>query len=249
MKKICLSFFLTMLLSMMGTDVFAYDAKVNGIYYNFSGNEATVTYLSSSSSSNKIAYTGDVIIPVSVTYNGKTYSVTRIGYHAFYGCTYLPSITIPNSVTSIGNYAFDGCTRLTSITIPNSVTSIGSYAFRGTAWYDNQPEGLVYAGKIAYEYKGTMPGNTSITIKEGTLSINSSAFSGCVGLSSVFIPESVTSIGSYAFYNCTSLTSITIPNNVMSIGSYAFYYFYFLFFSLLFFIILYQKIFKTRCKQ
>ena len=57
---------------------------------------------------------------------------------------------------------FYGCTGLTSISIPNSVTSIGYNVFYGTAWYDKQPEGIVYAGKYVYNYKGTMATNTSI---------------------------------------------------------------------------------------
>ncbi len=129
---------------------------------------------------------------------------------------------IPESVTSIGEGAFSGCDGLTSITIPEGVTSIGDYAFYNTPWYENQPDGMVYAGKVAYKYKGTMPENTAIEIKEGTLGIAGGAFSGCTGLISITIPESVTSVGGAAFYGCTGLTSIIIPEGVTSIGSNAF---------------------------
>ena len=149
--------------------------------------------------------------------------VTSIGDAAFYYCSGLTSLTIPNSVTSIGGSAFSGCSGLTSVTIPNSVTSIGYGAFYGTKWYDNQPDGVVYAGKVLYAYKGTMPSNTKIDIKEGTTEITPSAFSGCSGLTSITIPNSVTSIGNWAFSGCSGLTSITIPNSVKSIGEYAFY--------------------------
>ena len=135
-------------------------------------------------------------------------SVTSIGSNAFYGCTGLTNITIPDSVTSIGYSAFYGCKGLTSVTIPDSVTSIGDEAFYNTVWYNNQPDGLVYAGKVAYKYKGTMPSNTSIVLKEGTLGIGGGAFRDCTGLTSITIPDSVTSIGSYAFSGCTGLTSI-----------------------------------------
>ncbi len=150
-------------------------------------------------------------------------SVTSIGSSAFNECSGLTSVTIGNSVTSIGSSAFYRCSGLTSIAIPDSVTSIGSSAFVGTAWFNNQPDGIVYAGKVLYKYKGTMPANTKITIVEGTKAIASSAFSGCSRLTSVTIPDSVTSIGDYAFYGCSGLTEITIPDSVTSIGSSAFY--------------------------
>ena len=150
-------------------------------------------------------------------------SVTSIGKNAFACCISLTSITIPNSVTSIGWSAFGGCTGLTSITIPNSVTTIGSSAFDGTGWYNNQPNGLVYAGNVAYRYKGTMPNNTSITIKDVTVGIAGSAFSGCSGLTSITIPNSVANIGEWAFYSCNELSSLLIPSSVTSIGGSAFY--------------------------
>ena len=150
-------------------------------------------------------------------------SVTSIGDGAFSSCARLTSVTIGNSVTSIGSWAFGDCSGLTSIEIPNSVTSIGNAAFYGTAWYNNQPGGVVYAGKVLYKYKGTMPENTSVEVKAGTLGIAGSAFAGCYGLTSIEIPNSVTSIGEGAFEGCSGLTSIEIPNSVTSIGDYAFY--------------------------
>ena len=106
MKQLKLTFLLTALLCMVGTQTFAYDAEINGIYYNFSGTNATVTSRSIPSS-NKTAYSGAVTIPESVTYNGKTYPVTSIGDRAFYLCSGLTSVTIPGSVTSIGKYSHE----------------------------------------------------------------------------------------------------------------------------------------------
>lgn len=137
-------------------------------------------------------------------------TVTSIGNQAFWKCTNLTSFTIPSSVTSIGHSAFSGCTGLTSITIPSSVTKIGSSAFDDTPWYKNQPDGLIYAGKVAYKYKGTMPENTAIVINDGTLSISDYAFLNCIGLTSITIPSTVTSIGERAFSSCTGLTSVTV---------------------------------------
>ena len=149
-------------------------------------------------------------------------SVTSIGDEAFYECKELSAINIPNSVTSIGDKAFYECKKLTAINISNSLSYIGDYAFYSTQWYDAQSDGLIYLGKCAYSYKGTMPLNTSIRIKEGTTCLSGGVFSSCKGLVSVEIPNSVTSIGKYAFSNCSSLTSVTIPNSVTEIGKSAF---------------------------
>ena len=115
---------LVLLLTLLGnTTLHAYDVYIDGIYYNLLGDEATVTY------DGNYSYFGSVVIPSTITYNGKTYLVTRIGGKAFYGCCYLSAVTIPNSVTSIDYFAFQYCSGLTSVTIPSSVIGIGERAF------------------------------------------------------------------------------------------------------------------------
>ena len=204
-----------------------YDFVIDGIYYNVIDSKLQTVEVSHPEYYS--GYSGAITIPEKIVYDDEVYQVIGIGANAFRDCTRLTNVTIPNSVTSIGDYAFYDCSGLTSITIPNSVTSIGSWAFDGTAWYDNQPDGVVYAGKVLYKYKVTMPFfnpyfYTNITIKDGTLGIAGHALSGCAYYSfdNIEIPNSVTNIGAYAFYGCGLLANITIPNSVTSIGSCAF---------------------------
>jgi len=149
-------------------------------------------------------------------------SVTTIENNAFNGCTGLTSVNIPNSVTTIGSNAFNGCTNLTNITIPDSVINIGEKALDGTAWFTGKPNGLVYAGKVVYVYKGDMSANTTITIDSGTKGIASYAFKNCTNLIDITIPNTVIRIGEYAFNGCTGLTSLIIPNSVTGIEGNAF---------------------------
>ncbi|MDE5786988.1 MAG: leucine-rich repeat domain-containing protein [Bacteroidaceae bacterium] len=155
-------------------------------------------------------YSGDIVIPETVTYLGFTCKVIAIANQAFSNRSYelewvkglasftapyntsptgnssLTSVTIPNSVITIGEEAFADCTGLTAITIPNSVTEIGYGAFSDCT------------------------GLTSVTIGNGVTEIGSSTFSGCTALTSITIPNSVTTIGGGAFSGCTGLTSILI---------------------------------------
>ena len=144
------------------TIAFAYDAEIDGIYYNLYDETKTAEVTSSNND-----YSGDITIPEKVTYNFTEYSVTSIGGWAFSWCSSLTSITIPNSVTYIENNAFYGCKSLTSISIPNSVTSIGDYAF-------------YYCTSL-----------TSIKIGNSVTSIGEWAFADCSSLTSIAI-EAIT---------------------------------------------------------
>ena len=202
----------------------AHDFEVEGVFYKkTSDNAVAVTYKGYSYDSYSNEYTGDVVIPSSVDYNGATYSVTSIGYEAFYNCSSLTSIEIPNSVTSIGDDAFYGCSSLTSIEIPNSVTSIGGWAFYHCTSLTSIeiPNSVTSIGNYAFCGCSSL---TSIQIPNSITRIGDGAFNNCSSLTSIEIPNSVTSIGACAFYGCSGLTSIEIPNSVTSIGNDAFYY-------------------------
>lgn len=157
---------------------------------------------------------------------------TRIDDYAFYGCSELISINVPDSVNSIGNSAFWGCSSLTRINIPDSVTSIGSNAFWNCSSLTNIdiPNSVTSIGSGAF--RGCSKSLESITVNKG----NSQYYSieNCLidtqnkililGCKNSIIPadDSVTSIGNYAFYGCSGLTSVTIPTNITSIGDLAF---------------------------
>ena len=156
-------------------------------------------------------------------------SVTSIGDRAFYECSGLTSVKIPNSVTSIGEDAFYKCSELTSVTIPDSVTSIGESAFYGcsglTSVYITDMAkwcgirfgsyvGSYSANPLYYAHNLYLNGElvTDLVIPDGVTSIGDWAFEGCSGLTSVSIPNNVTSIGEGAFYHCSGLTSVSVPS-------------------------------------
>ncbi len=212
--------------------VSAHDIKIGGIYYNLdkTNNTAIVTYKGNYSAQYDSEYNGKVVIPSSITYNNTTYSVTSIENDAFYDCSGLTNVTIPNSVTSIGDRVFNGCTGLTSITIPEGVTSIGENAFnntsltsisveKGNKFYDSRDN----CNAIIETATNKLIRGCNTTIIPNTVtSIGEDAFSGCTGLTNVTIPNSVTNIGSSAFWGCSGLTSVAIPKSVTSIGEDAF---------------------------
>ena len=192
--------------------------QIDGIWYELVSKVKQAEVISADDGTK---YEGEVVIPETVEYNEVTYDVTSIGSHAFFFCSSLTSINIPNSVTNIGSYAFRDCSSLTSINIPNSVTSIGDCTFLDCSSLTSVtiPNSVTSIGGSAFSACSDL---TSINIPNSVTSIGSSAFSYCDGLTSIGIPNSVTSIGSGAFYRCSSLTSINIPNSVTSIEYYAF---------------------------
>ncbi len=211
----------------------AHDFEVDGIYYKINGNEAAVTFKGQYDYSYPNEYSGSVVIPASVTYKGTTYPITSIGDKAFYECTGLTSVDIPNSVTSIGDLAFVGCSGLTSIDIPNSVTKIGDGAFKRCTGLTSM---VVESGNPKYDSRNNcnaiietdnnklIVGCKNTTIPNSVTKIGDDAFFDCTGLTSIIIPNSVTEIGGGAFHGCTGLISIDIPNSVTEISGSAFEY-------------------------
>ena len=225
-----------MLVFLMGVQyvVNAQNVTIDGLEYNLNleTHEATLY--------RGTTWEGELIIPSRLSYEEQEYTVTNIDSYSFFTNVSLTSVTIPGSVTKIGEssfcrcyslttviisegvktigyQAFYDCRNLSNITIPKSVTWVDNKVFEETAWYYNQPDGLVYAGRIAYKYKGNVPDESHLTIQEGTCAIAKDAFRECRGLASVTIPESVAKIGEDAFSGCSDLVSVNIPKTITSI--------------------------------
>ena len=195
-----------MLIGVLLTSVnaFAHDFEVDGIYYNITSEAGRTVEVTSGTNQ----YSGNVVIPTSVTYNNRTYKVTSIGNNAFINCVNLTSIAIPNTVTSINSLSFGACNSLTSITIPKSVTFIHERAFSPCS---NLTSIIVESENTKYDSRGNC--NAIIETSTNTL---------ILGCKNTVISTTVTSVGNGAFFYCSGLTSVTIPNSVTSIGYSAF---------------------------
>ena len=210
----------------------AYDFEVDSIYYNKTDTTVTVTYGDKNVWNDNDNYTGEVIIPSTVTYNDTTYEVIAIGDLAFSHCVGLTHITLPNTITSIGEEAFLDCSGLTNITIPSSVTTIDRGTFAGCIGLTvvTIPASVTSIGDIAF---GDCGGLTTLSVKNGNKKydsrddcnaiIETATNKLIVGCQNSVITDTITAIGDRAFYYCTGLTSAIIPDSVTSIGEAAFF--------------------------
>ena len=183
MKKIFLLF--SLLLGVLSA--WAYDVELDGIFYNLDKENKTASVASYS-------YKGAVVIPETISVDGKAYTVTSLGENCFSGCWGLTSITIPNSVTSLGEYCFGYCSGLESIVVES-----------GNTVYDSREN----CNAIIETATNTMlSGCRNTTIPNSVTSLGVCCFSGCWGLTSITIPNSVTSLGERCFAYCSRLTEV-----------------------------------------
>ncbi len=206
---------------MASVSSFAYDFQDGYLFYNILA-DGTVAVTNERLGLPYNNLPASLVIPSEVTGNyGAKYQVSEIANYAFQGCDKLESLVIPNTVKKIGVYAFTGCSKLLNISFPESLEDVMAGALYECAWYDNQPDGLVYVGNLLYRYKGIAPTGV-ITINEGTKAVLGLAFSNQPNITSVILPESVTSVHMQAFGDCPNLESVTLPTWLSVIEDYTF---------------------------
>ena len=180
-------------------------------------------------------------------------SLITLGDGVFSGCARLRSIKGGKNVRQIGDGCFSACPALTDFgDLTANVTRVGSLAFFNTGWFHDQPNGVVYFGKAAYAYKGTMPEGTILDIRDGTVSVTYEFLAGQTELNPSFdqpnlagliLPESCKYVDAYAFagatnmkfldlggvqyigreaFNNSACESIVLPDSVRYVGSNAF---------------------------
>ena len=227
------------LLTILPVAASAYDAEINGIYYNLNRDAMTAEVTSGDNQ-----YEGEVVIPGSINYSGISFNVNAIGRYAFAGCNNMTSVTIPPSVKSFEYCSFDGCKGLKAVCIYDiaSWCSISSVYHAQPLEYAHHlflngeevkdlvvPNGVVSIGKFAFAYCTEI---TSVTIPNSIKSINNNAFAGCTKLSSVYISDLVSwcniifntpKLSNYhLFLNGDEIQELVIPNNMTSIGDFSF---------------------------
>lgn len=214
-----------------------YGFEVDGILYNItSETNQTVEVTHKDFNGN---YQGEIIIPESIRYNGKTYTVTAIGDNAFYNCYYMTSITIPKTIVSVGKYAFVDCIRIASVTLycktvgswfmetsslktvvlGDGVENVGNNAFLRCGITSLSIANTV---KTIGEYAFSQTSISSLVIPSSVRTIEKGAFSSCQSLKKVEIANGLKVIRNWAFQDCRKLRSVTIPPSVSSIGLGAF---------------------------
>lgn len=198
------------------TTSYAYDVCIDGIYYNLEGTSAFVTYKDNSYNS----YSGNVVIPSTITHEGKQYTVEAILSSAFRDSKKLTSVVIPDVVKRIERNAFTYCSLLSKINIPSTITKIENATFAYCESLTNivLPKNLKGIGSSAFSSSGLI----SIELPEGIETIEDLAFYECRSLKRVNLPSTLVRIEWATFQDCRALEMIEIPSSIKSIGKSAF---------------------------
>jgi len=187
-KKILL---LIVISSLLVLNIQADVVEVDGISYSLNTKSGTAEVVNNASQ-----YSGNIVIPETIIYEGSTYNVTSLGKEAFKACTSLISLSMPNSITTLGDKVFYDCRNLESVNISENISIISINAFAG-----------------ARNLK-------KIILPESVVRINDYAFSGCSELESITILGPIQQIGTDAFWDCYKLDRVYIKDLVHFSGLY-----------------------------
>ena len=201
-KTLLLVFALFTVITCLSFTALSAQAATSGyLTYNIENGEAVIKGCDQSA-------TGEIVIPSTL----EGYPVTKIAFPGFISCSYITSITLPETITYIEESTFESCDALAKV----NISSIKSWC---NIQFENTWGNPLYLAKKLYVNGKLL---TEIVIPDGITSIGDYAFAGCE-MTSITLPKSIQSIGSYAFLECNNLQNLTIPENVTSIGSYALY--------------------------
>ena len=215
------------------TIVAAADFYVDSIHYRITSGISPYTVEVASPLPNNYKYSGEVVIPETVTYDGIAYKVTAIGICSFAGARELTSVSIPGTVVAIDPMAFINCTGLKTVALPNSVRTIGADAFSGCWGLERLCIGdaLTKIGSCAFSYAKSLThitvsgknkhfkvvDNVLYSAKLDTLVLCPASREGAF-----VIPQKTSVVGLSAFSGCEKLTGICFHDKLLSIGDSAF---------------------------
>ena len=187
------------------------EASTKGFYYNLISKTKEAEVIN-----NPNKYSGEIIVPERVEYNGDVYTVTSIGGSAFAGCS-VSNVILPKSIVTIKGSAFSGCQNLKRMIIPNGVTTIGDYAFSDCKGLSSifLPNSLTSIGSYTFRY---CSGLTTLTIPNSVSNVGELTFSDCTALKKVVLSHNLTSLGRAIFWKCESLNEVEIPEGVTDIN-------------------------------
>ncbi|MBO7067828.1 MAG: leucine-rich repeat domain-containing protein [Bacteroidaceae bacterium] len=210
------NYFVCCLIALLGSlNMQAFDFEVDGIYYTVTGKDSVSVVAGTN------LYGGSVTIPATVKNDTLEYKVAAIDSKAFYYCTDLTSVIIPEGVEKIDYAAFRNCSGLTSVALPASIKKMGNAVFFGCSSLASVtlPDNLTAIEPYTFFACKNL---TTVSVPASVRRIGGSAFGDCKALTSVNIPVGITEIASHTFENCSALTSVVIPVGVTDIGDYAF---------------------------
>ncbi len=181
----------------------------------------SVNYPDAVSVQQKYSSSGSIVyyLPSSLKY--VTVTGGPILYGAFYNCSGLKSVTLPENLTELGDYAFYHCTGVSGLELSGNMKKIGNYTFAECSALTEMILPVSIESIGSYSFKDCI-GLRNLSIPPKVTSIGGYTFSGCTSLAGLTLPNGLTAIETYAFQNCSSLTSITVPDSVETIGTAAF---------------------------